>query len=93
MLGKMRVFTFEKKNDTDTPKKTVKGYLVNPSTRQKSWYQIQTNSRLVGNIEFAGDVDNFIKYDAVTISKDNKKYKVVNMSQKTFGKVTGEVII
>lgn len=92
MLGKMRVLTFEKKG-SDVPKKTVTGYLLDPSTRQKSWYQIQTNTRLVGNIEFAGDVDNFIQYDAVTISKLNKKYRVVNMSQKTFGKITGEVII
>lgn len=91
MLGKMKVFTFEKKNGDPKTSRVVKGYLSNPSTKQKAWYQFQNNVRLIGTIEFSGDVDNFINYDVVSFG--GKKYRLTNVSQKTFTKITGEVII
>ncbi|AFY98427.1 tail protein [Leuconostoc phage CHB] len=92
MLGKMRVFKLEKKNSTDVAPRTVKGYLYNPSTKQKAWYQFQNNVRLMGTIEFSGNIDDFINFDSVTIS-NGKKYRLSNVSQKTFGRVKGEVVI
>ncbi|QGJ85102.1 hypothetical protein [Leuconostoc phage P974] len=46
----------------------------------------------MGTIEFSGNIDDFINFDSVTIS-NGKKYRLGNVSQKTFGRVKGEVII
>lgn len=90
MLGKHKALTLYNKQGNVGKTRQVIGIFNNPSIRQKTWYELNTNKRLAGTINFAGNYDDFKEFDAVRVAGD-KSYRIFNMSQNNMGHIKAEV--